>query len=410
VGHISGWLVAWREVPAALLAATVILCGLLAPQNALASVTLTLDPGQGPADSSISITPAVPNTVNPDVQNCSLYWDQQFIQTFSCGVDANGVPASTTMLARNPPGQHTILVCEPACFGAERPKWQGTAQFLTRAVVPNLMGHQLAGVGGVQDALQGASLNLGQVKGSSDPAATVITQNPGVGTVVDPGSTVDITLATPITRVTVPDLHSLTEAAAASLIDTDQLQLGTVTGTGRVTAQNPLAGTSVAAGTSVNLTLAVAPPPLVAVPDVRGLTVEAATRSARTSGLTLEASGPSARTVRSQRPDPGTLVPVGSVITVTVGSSTISRPTAFALAAIVLTLLGVLIWVARKLRLRGPKRTRRWVAEHVDVRTRVDPALVTTAGHSERPPSPTVDVAVRTRTAAAEITIEELPR
>ena len=179
----------------------------------------------------------------------------------------------------------------------------------------------------------------------------MVNQVPAVGVVVQPGDPVDVVFAVPRTQlVTVPYLLKQNKDGAIRLIAQHRLKLGTVTGAGLVIRQVPPAGSAVAPGTAVDLTLAVAPPRLVTVPDIRGLRLADATKTITDDGLTLDAGGATAGVVASQRPPPGARVSLRSTVTATVRqpaailtASHSSTPPWVALEIGLLALAGVLI-------------------------------------------------------------------
>src|SRR5260221_12432173 len=84
-------------------------------------------------------------------------------------------------------------------------------------------------------------------------------------------------------KVTVPNVVGLTQAAATTAITEPKLTLGKVTQqnsntvvTGNVISQDPASGGSTAEGSPVNLVIS-SGPPMVAVPNVVGLTQAEAT-------------------------------------------------------------------------------------------------------------------------------------
>jgi hypothetical protein len=92
------------------------------------------------------------------------------------------------------------------------------------------------------------------------PAGSVISQNPVAGTSVAAGSAVALVVSTGPAGVSVPNVVGLTQAAATTAIVNAGLVVGTITQqasatvpAGSVISQNPVAGTSVAAGSGVNL-------------------------------------------------------------------------------------------------------------------------------------------------------------
>jgi beta-lactam-binding protein with PASTA domain len=123
-------------------------------------------------------------------------------------------------------------------------------------------------------------------------------------------------------HVAVPNVVTLTQAAASSAITAASLTVGAITTTssmtvpaGSVISQNPSAGADVVIGSSVALVIS-SGLPYVVVPGVTGLTQAAATTTITTSGLTVG----SITTASSLT------VPAGSVIgqTPVAGSSVVS--------------------------------------------------------------------------------------
>ncbi len=103
-----------------------------------------------------------------------------------------------------------------------------------------------------------------QQTSTSVPAGSVISQNPAAGTSVAPGSAVDlvVSLGPP---VTVPNVVGQTQSTATAVLQRFNLTVGSVTrqvtpgvAPGIVLSQNPAAGTSVAAGTAVDLVVSAA--------------------------------------------------------------------------------------------------------------------------------------------------------
>ncbi|MFB7882929.1 Stk1 family PASTA domain-containing Ser/Thr kinase [Microbacterium sp. NPDC056057] len=162
---------------------------------------------------------------------------------------------------------------------------------------------------------------------STDVAAgNVIRTDPEAGTSVTPDQQVKVYVSTGQQMSTVPTLTGLGQDAATSAITGAGLQLGTVTqqndkdlAAGTVISSNPVDGASVPTGTMVNLVVASG---RVAINDVRGYTVDAATRELESLGLTVipaedpSCAGSTPPTVSSQSLTPGD-VPVHSEITLT---------------------------------------------------------------------------------------------
>src|ERR1700719_1949234 len=96
-------------------------------------------------------------------------------------------------------------------------------------------------------------------------------------------------------KMTVPNVEGLTQDAATTAITAAKLTGGTVTqqtsntvATGKVISQDPPNGNSVAQGSPVNLVISLGPQ-MVTVPNVEGLTQDAATTAITAAKLTMGA-------------------------------------------------------------------------------------------------------------------------
>ena len=150
---------------------------------------------------------------------------------------------------------------------------------------------------------------------SSVPEGSVIRTEPAAGTSVAPEQQVDVYVSTGQEMATVPTLTGLRQDAAATALTDAGLTLGAVTtqndadlAAGTVISSDPAEGASLAAGESVDLVVASG---RVAIDDVRGYTVDAATRELESSGLTVlsepdpNCAGSDPPTVVSQSLPPG---------------------------------------------------------------------------------------------------------
>ena len=165
----------------------------------------------------------------------------------------------------------------------------------------------------------------------SVPAGEVFGQLPAAGTLVAPGSTVDISVSTGPCPVTVPNVVNFAQAAAEVQITAVGLVVGNVTtqctdtvAAGAVISQNPAGGTTVPGGTAVDLVVSTGPCNAV-VPDVVGLTLEAAQAALSVYNFTVnvtEACSDSvpAGSVISQNPVGGTLVTEGATVNLVVST------------------------------------------------------------------------------------------
>lgn len=191
--------------------------------------------------------------------------------------------------------------------------------------VPDVIGFVLAA--GEADIVA-AGLTVGVVTSAfsgSVPIGDIITISPIAGSIVSPGSPVDI-VESAGPGIVVPDLSGLTQADASSAITAATLVLGPVTSAfsntvpaGLVFAQSPVAGARVAPGSAVGFTVSLGPQ-TVAVPDVVGLTAAAAESALALAHLisgaitgVLDPSIPIG-SVATQSPAAGTLVLVGSPV------------------------------------------------------------------------------------------------
>src|ERR1700674_3560868 len=147
-------------------------------------------------------------------------------------------------------------------------------------------------------AITAAKLTVGTVtQQTSNTVATgkVISQDPASGNSVAQGSSVNLVISSGPQMVTVPNVEGLTQEAATTAITAAKLTGGTVTqqssntvATGKVISQDPASGNSVAQGSRVNLVISLGPQ-MVTVPNVEGLTQDAATTAIIAAKLTMGA-------------------------------------------------------------------------------------------------------------------------
>ncbi|MGO9371143.1 MAG: PASTA domain-containing protein, partial [Syntrophobacteraceae bacterium] len=184
-------------------------------------------------------------------------------------------------------------------------------------------------------AITGAGLVVGTVTTASSstvPSGSVISQNPTSGTLVLPGSAVNIVVSTGPTQVAAPNVVGDTQAAAAAAITGAGLVVGTVTTassstvpSGSVISQSPTSGTLVLPGSSVNIVVSTGPTQ-VAAPNVVGDTQAEATTAITGAGLvvgtvtTASSSTVPSGSVISQNPTSGTSVAQGSAVNLVVSS------------------------------------------------------------------------------------------
>ena len=103
--------------------------------------------------------------------------------------------------------------------------------------------------------IEGAGLECSTTTACSNTVASgaVISQSPEAGTMVEPGSTVELTLSSGTCPVTVPTATSCADITAAGLICNISTQCSNTVTVGDVISQSPAAGTGVPSGSTVNL-------------------------------------------------------------------------------------------------------------------------------------------------------------
>ena len=192
--------------------------------------------------------------------------------------------------------------------------WVAAPPILVR--VPALLGD---GATDARRTLEGVGLRLGEIgrRASEEQTGTVVDQLPRPGTLVKPGTAVQVWLATVQPR-TVPDLRGRDRSGANDALTTARLRLGD-TGerpsddpAGTVVDQSPRAGATVDPGTPVQVWFAV--PRSATVPDLRGRDRNGAIASLTSVGLRLGDIG--------ERPSND---PVGTVVDQTPPAGTVAR-------------------------------------------------------------------------------------
>jgi beta-lactam-binding protein with PASTA domain/predicted Ser/Thr protein kinase len=166
---------------------------------------------------------------------------------------------------------------------------------------------------------------------------TVMSQNPIEGTQANAGDTVDIVVAGPPDGVSVPGfLIGQTEQAAIEVLEGEPYNFTVLTerissssiAAGTVIDISPAANTLVPRGGEVTITVSDGPEPIT-VPPVRGLTEGRARNQLTNSGLTVQVNyvvvppgSVDDGRVKEQDVAEGSLVPPGTLVTLTVGRST----------------------------------------------------------------------------------------
>ena len=199
-------------------------------------------------------------------------------------------------------------------------------------VVPNVVGLSQSAAG---SAFTGAGLVLGSISQQSSTSVAsgnVISESPVAGTQVTAGSAVSVVVSSGPQKTAVPNVVGLSQSAAGTAFTGAGLVLGSVSqqsstsvASGNVISESPVAGTQVTAGSAVSVVVS-SGPVMVSVPVVTGLTQAAADTSIVVAGLVVGATTtqssstvPSGEVV-SEGPPAGTLVNVGSAVSIVVST------------------------------------------------------------------------------------------
>ncbi|MFE4263067.1 Stk1 family PASTA domain-containing Ser/Thr kinase [Streptomyces sp. NPDC056883] len=194
-----------------------------------------------------------------------------------------------------------------------------------KVLVPNVVNLAIADA---EKALQdkGFQIEKSQVE-SERPAGTVIDQNPKNGE-AEKGSTIKLTVAKEISKVTVPDLTGKSQADAAKALQAVKLKLGSVTevdaapGTApkTVVSQDPGINSQVDVNSTVNISVA-KPVQQLTVPNLVGRTINQARMELASKGLifgsVLSGSSDGKARILSTDPAVGSPVSPNTVINVT---------------------------------------------------------------------------------------------
>ncbi|MFI5759449.1 Stk1 family PASTA domain-containing Ser/Thr kinase [Streptomyces sp. NPDC051563] len=193
-----------------------------------------------------------------------------------------------------------------------------------KVLVPNVINLAIADA---EKALQEKGFQIEKkVVESERPAGTVIDQAPKNGE-AEKGSTITVTVAKEVSKVTVPDLTGKNQADAQKALQAVKLKLGSVTevdaapGTApkTVVSQDPGLNSQVDVGSTVNISVA-KPVQQLTVPNVVGKTLNQARAEFASKGLILGSvlSGSSDGRAKILSTDPGVGTPTtaGSVINV----------------------------------------------------------------------------------------------
>ena len=205
--------------------------------------------------------------------------------------------------------------------------------------VPDLIGKAVTEA---ENTLKDMGLELVIAKRVIDPEKpkdVIISQDPQPGSKVSKGGTVEVVVSKGAELVTVPDCRGLSRERAEALINGANLKVGDVTEEfsasipqGKVSSQSPEPGAKESVGATVDLAISKGPESVV-VPNVVGMTKDAATKKLEETGFKVEPQDVSSTqpegNVTEQNPAAGQKAAKGSkvVISVSKKSELVTVPT-----------------------------------------------------------------------------------
>lgn len=239
----------------------------------------------------------------------AVYWDGKDKKVEQV-VESDGSISMAFRVPETAPGEYDVVA---RCVDDEDIEDSASFQVTPKPVaVPGLAGMDRDEA---ERTLVGDGLVLGKTSGNGE---TVESQSPSAGTMVEPGTPVDVDFGTAPLPAVVPNVVRLSRAQAVAALESAGLRLGRVSGRGGVVrGQSPEPGTTVRRGSPVDITVG-SVTRLVTVPRVIGLTPEDAASVLTDRRLVLGQVSGDGEKIRGQRPRPGTRVPAGSAVNVTV--------------------------------------------------------------------------------------------
>lgn len=229
---------------------------------------------------------------------------------------------------QSPPGGNKLVKGETVTIWVVK----GAQHFLLPSLIgqtPKYVETYLRDNGLVGKRLNGASTTV--------PQGTVFKQSPPSGTTVARGDTVTYWVSKGPAPVLVPDVTGMDKTTAENAIRAAGLVVGSVRAQssdtvqeGFVISQSPAPDTKVDKGSAVDLVLSSGPSPTpsptgsaVTVPPVTGMDVTTATTTLSDAGLAVNVkqkggTGQPPGTVVDQKPPADSVVPSGTVVTITV--------------------------------------------------------------------------------------------
>jgi eukaryotic-like serine/threonine-protein kinase len=273
---------------------------------------------------------AVPTVKVPKVVDLTLGEATAVITALSptLKIDAQPVPKAgvgdNVVYAQDPPPDQLIL-----STGTVRFTYNPAKQPVT--IPDNLVGQPIVNV---EAALAKLGLKVKRVPAASDTVAkdSVISTDPATGGAALPGSTVTVQVSTGKGQAIVPNVLNEPEAqaradltAAGFVPGPTQQEVSETIAAGNATRTDPASGSSLDRGSAITLFVSSGAQP-TSVPTLVGLSESAARDLLQTANLKVTVTSvvvpfgsPQVNTVTTQSIPANTLVPKGTLITITVG-------------------------------------------------------------------------------------------
>ncbi len=195
-----------------------------------------------------------------------------------------------------------------------------------KADVPNVEGKTLEEA--IQE-IEGAGFEVGKTESAHDDSVEsghVISQNPKGGTKAAKGSKIDILISQGTEEVSIPNVEGMTQEEATRTLLKEGFVVGDVTNqysndveAGKVMSQSPSANMKAVKGSSVSLVISQGKEQGT-IPDLEGLSLDAARSKAEAEGFLISQSGSEysdipANCIIRQFPSPGSKADKGTTIT-----------------------------------------------------------------------------------------------
>jgi beta-lactam-binding protein with PASTA domain len=219
---------------------------------------------------------AVPNAERLTQDNANTVVTAAKLTVGTVTQQASNTVATGKIISQDPPSGSSVAEGSPVNLVIS-----SGAQMMTTE--PNVAGLTQAAA---TTAIAGAKLMVGTVTqqiSNTVVAGNVISQDPANGSSLADGSPINLVISSGPQIATVPNVARLPQDSATAAITEAKLMVGTITqqisntvASGSVISQDPASGNSVAEGSPVNLVIS-SGPQMVVLPNVEGLTQDAAT-------------------------------------------------------------------------------------------------------------------------------------